>query len=194
MWRRPGADKRPDPLQPATRRNRRSAFLANGEGTCPAARRACARPFRSDPIIVAYGAGVDSTAMLIGLRDRRVEPTLILFANPQSALRRMGQGLLRSCDGARSRRSPSFTKPPSSKSTSAATADARRSVTSRSELDGREATRRSRTSPLCRPATIKRKLRSCQRQSQGTHPSALRSQCLTLVDAPSHPLSHNKSR
>ncbi len=31
--------------------------------------------FGSDPIIVAYGVGVDSTAMLIGLRDRRVQPT-----------------------------------------------------------------------------------------------------------------------
>jgi hypothetical protein len=38
-----------------------------------------------DPIIVAYGAGVDSTAMLIGLRDHKVTPNLILFADTGSA-------------------------------------------------------------------------------------------------------------
>ena len=37
-----------------------------------------------EPIIVAYGAGVDSTAMLIGLRDRAVRPDLILFADTGS--------------------------------------------------------------------------------------------------------------
>ena len=40
--------------------------------------------FGSDPIIVAYGVGVDSTAMLIGLRDRHVQPALILFADTGS--------------------------------------------------------------------------------------------------------------
>ena len=40
--------------------------------------------FGSDPIIVAYGAGVDSTAMLIGLRDRNISPNLILFADTGS--------------------------------------------------------------------------------------------------------------
>jgi hypothetical protein len=29
--------------------------------------------FGADPIVVAYGAGVDSTALLIGLRDRGVK-------------------------------------------------------------------------------------------------------------------------
>lgn len=40
--------------------------------------------FGSDPIVVAYGAGVDSTAMLIGLRDHRVPVALILFADTGS--------------------------------------------------------------------------------------------------------------
>jgi hypothetical protein len=43
-----------------------------------------AHDFGADPIIVAYGAGVDSTAMLIGLRDRRVPIELILFADTGS--------------------------------------------------------------------------------------------------------------
>ena len=47
----------------------------------PAARQA---DFGSDPIVVAYGAGVDSTAMLIGLRDRHVPVALILFADTGS--------------------------------------------------------------------------------------------------------------
>ena len=40
--------------------------------------------FGTDPIAVAYGAGVDSTAMLIGLRDRNVPVTLIMFADTGS--------------------------------------------------------------------------------------------------------------
>ncbi|MDE1905135.1 MAG: hypothetical protein KGH75_01610 [Rhodospirillales bacterium] len=50
-----------------------------------AARRATTMlAFGTDPIIVAYGMGVDSTAMLIGLRDRRVRVDLILFADTGS--------------------------------------------------------------------------------------------------------------
>jgi len=45
---------------------------------------ASARAFGADPIVVAYGMGVDSTAMLIGLRDRRVSVQLILFADTGS--------------------------------------------------------------------------------------------------------------
>lgn len=33
------------------------------------------------PLVVAYGMGVDSTAMLIGLKQRNVRPDLILFAD-----------------------------------------------------------------------------------------------------------------
>lgn len=40
--------------------------------------------FGTDPIVVAYGAGVDSMAMLIGLRDRRISLDLILFADTGS--------------------------------------------------------------------------------------------------------------
>lgn len=40
-----------------------------------------------EPIIVAYGIGVDSTAMLIGLRDRRIRPDLILAADTGSEKR-----------------------------------------------------------------------------------------------------------
>ena len=40
--------------------------------------------FGSDLIAVAYGAGVYSTAMVIGLRDRRVPIDLILFADTGS--------------------------------------------------------------------------------------------------------------
>jgi hypothetical protein len=39
----------------------------------------------ADPIVVAYGAGVDSAAMLIGLRDRNILPVLILFADKGNA-------------------------------------------------------------------------------------------------------------
>ena len=46
------------------------------------------RAFRAslgpDPVVVAYGVGVDSTAMLIGLRDHGVVPELILFADTGS--------------------------------------------------------------------------------------------------------------
>jgi hypothetical protein len=37
-----------------------------------------------EPIIVAYGAGVDSTALLIGLWDHGIRPDLILFADTGS--------------------------------------------------------------------------------------------------------------
>jgi hypothetical protein len=47
-------------------------------------RAAVVPPFGPDPIIVAYGMGVDSTAMLIGLRDRRVRIEMILFADTGS--------------------------------------------------------------------------------------------------------------
>ena len=40
--------------------------------------------FGTDPIVVAYGAGVDSTALLIGLRDRRIAISLIMFADTGS--------------------------------------------------------------------------------------------------------------
>ena len=43
-----------------------------------------AHGFGADPIVVAYGMGVDSTAMLIGLRDRRVPVELIMFADTGS--------------------------------------------------------------------------------------------------------------
>ena len=43
--------------------------------------------FGPDPIIVAYGAGVDSTALLTGLRRRRVVPELIPFADTGSEKR-----------------------------------------------------------------------------------------------------------
>ncbi len=43
-----------------------------------------AETLEPEPIIVAYGAGVDSTAMLIGLRDRGIRPDLILFADTGS--------------------------------------------------------------------------------------------------------------
>jgi 3'-phosphoadenosine 5'-phosphosulfate sulfotransferase (PAPS reductase)/FAD synthetase len=33
------------------------------------------------PLVVAYGVGVDSTAMLVGLRQRGIRPDLILFAD-----------------------------------------------------------------------------------------------------------------
>jgi 3'-phosphoadenosine 5'-phosphosulfate sulfotransferase (PAPS reductase)/FAD synthetase len=41
-------------------------------------------PPNPEPIVVAYGVGVDSTAMLIGLRDRGIRPDLILFADTGS--------------------------------------------------------------------------------------------------------------
>lgn len=40
--------------------------------------------FGVDPIVVGYGAGVGSTALLIGLRDRAVPLALILFADTRS--------------------------------------------------------------------------------------------------------------
>lgn len=33
------------------------------------------------PLVVAYGVGVDSTAMLIGMHARGIRPDLIIFAN-----------------------------------------------------------------------------------------------------------------
>jgi 3'-phosphoadenosine 5'-phosphosulfate sulfotransferase (PAPS reductase)/FAD synthetase len=35
----------------------------------------------NDYIVVAYGGGVNSTAMLIGMRDKGIQPNLILFAD-----------------------------------------------------------------------------------------------------------------
>jgi hypothetical protein len=42
------------------------------------------RQFGDDPLVLAYGVGVDSTALLIGLRNRRITPDLILFADTGS--------------------------------------------------------------------------------------------------------------
>ena len=36
---------------------------------------------QDQPVVVAYGMGVDSTAMLIGLHQRGIRPDLILFAD-----------------------------------------------------------------------------------------------------------------
>ncbi|MCB8882930.1 phosphoadenosine phosphosulfate reductase [Acidisoma cellulosilytica] len=47
-------------------------------------RATAALAFGADPIVVAYGMGVDSTAMLIGLRNRKVRIDLILFADTGS--------------------------------------------------------------------------------------------------------------
>ena len=44
--------------------------------TCP--------PAPLTPLTVSYGAGVNSTAMLIGFLSRGIRPDLILFANPGS--------------------------------------------------------------------------------------------------------------
>ena len=41
-------------------------------------------PFGPDPIVVAYGAGVDSTAMLVGLRKHNIALSAILFADTGS--------------------------------------------------------------------------------------------------------------
>jgi hypothetical protein len=40
-----------------------------------------ARKDRRVPLVVAYGMGVDSTAMLVGMRRRGIRPDLILFAD-----------------------------------------------------------------------------------------------------------------
>ena len=40
-----------------------------------------ARPNRRIPLVVAYGMGVDSTAMLVGMHKRGIRPDLILFAD-----------------------------------------------------------------------------------------------------------------
>src|SRR5437868_9035040 len=39
------------------------------------------RPFSDCPLVVAYGLGVDSTAMLIEFASRQIRPDLILFAD-----------------------------------------------------------------------------------------------------------------
>src|SRR5262245_57102805 len=39
------------------------------------------RPFPGDPLVVAYGLGVDSTAMLVEFAKRGIRPALILFAD-----------------------------------------------------------------------------------------------------------------
>ena len=39
------------------------------------------RPFPDCPLVVAYGLGVDSTAMLIEFVNRGIKPDLILFAD-----------------------------------------------------------------------------------------------------------------
>ena len=44
-------------------------------------------PFGDDPIVVAYGAGVDSTAMLVGLHRLGVRPAMLLFADTGSEKR-----------------------------------------------------------------------------------------------------------
>lgn len=36
---------------------------------------------RTDPLVVSYGAGVDSTAMLVGFVRRGIHPDYILFAD-----------------------------------------------------------------------------------------------------------------
>lgn len=36
---------------------------------------------QDQPVTVAYGIGVDSTAMLVGLHQRGIRPDLILFAD-----------------------------------------------------------------------------------------------------------------
>lgn len=38
--------------------------------------------FRPQPLVVAYGVGVDSTAMLVAMWKRKIRPDLILFADP----------------------------------------------------------------------------------------------------------------
>jgi len=44
-------------------------------------RTASSRPWPECPLVVAYGLGVDSTAMLIELAYLSVRPDLILFAD-----------------------------------------------------------------------------------------------------------------
>src|SRR6186713_2078743 len=39
------------------------------------------RPYPDDPLVVAYGLGVDSTAMLVEFARRKIRPDLILFAD-----------------------------------------------------------------------------------------------------------------
>jgi hypothetical protein len=41
----------------------------------------CARRARDSPLVVAYGMGMDSTAMLVGLHRHGIRPDLILFAD-----------------------------------------------------------------------------------------------------------------
>ena len=42
---------------------------------------AAARPLADSPLVVSYGAGVDSTAMLVGLHRRGIRPDLIVFSD-----------------------------------------------------------------------------------------------------------------
>lgn len=39
------------------------------------------RPWADSPLVVAYGVGVDSTAMLVEFARRQIRPDLILFAD-----------------------------------------------------------------------------------------------------------------
>lgn len=40
-----------------------------------------ASTIEAQPLVVAYGMGVDSTAVLVGLQQRGIRPDLILFAD-----------------------------------------------------------------------------------------------------------------
>jgi len=53
-------------------------------------------PFGDDPIVVAYGAGVDSTAMLVGLHCLGVRPAMLMFADTGPALHLPSPALSRS--------------------------------------------------------------------------------------------------
>jgi hypothetical protein len=45
------------------------------------------RPWPDWPLVVAYGLGVDSTAMLVELAQRKIRPDLILFADTSLSAR-----------------------------------------------------------------------------------------------------------
>jgi hypothetical protein len=55
------------------------------------------------PLVVAYGGGVDSTAMLVGFKQRGVRPNLILMADPGSEKDETYQYFRRSIAGWRKR-------------------------------------------------------------------------------------------
>jgi hypothetical protein len=40
--------------------------------------------FDAPPLVVSFGGGVDSTAMLVGFHQRRIRPDLIMMADPGS--------------------------------------------------------------------------------------------------------------